>query len=116
MRRSTFDSALLSPLTMAALLTPGAQTNEVVGNGDVGAFKITGGGGSGNEVVLDTTNKSQTQKPQGSFLPVSKPSCLSRPRANAVMSKSSTLRPSCDFMNSCRSSSILSTSRRTILS
>ncbi|MFE6178193.1 calcium-binding protein [Streptomyces sp. NPDC056464] len=49
-------SALLASLAMAALLTPGAHADEVVGNADAGAFKITGGGGSGNDVVLGTTN------------------------------------------------------------
>ncbi|WP_369263509.1 DUF5707 domain-containing protein [Streptomyces sp. R35] len=56
MQRSTFGSALLGSLAIAALLTPGAQATEVVGNADVGDFRITGGGGSGNDVVLGTTD------------------------------------------------------------
>ncbi|MFF1297534.1 MULTISPECIES: hypothetical protein [unclassified Streptomyces] len=41
---------------MAALLVPGAQADEVVGNADAGAFRITGGRGSGNDVVLGVTD------------------------------------------------------------
>ncbi|MFE7274216.1 DUF5707 domain-containing protein [Streptomyces sp. NPDC057623] len=52
----TIGSALLGTLAIAALLTPGAQAAEVVGNADVGDFRITGGGGSGNDVVLGTTD------------------------------------------------------------
>ncbi|MFI6357553.1 hypothetical protein ACIBJF_34100 [Streptomyces sp. NPDC050743] len=56
MRRLTIGGALLGSVVTAALLTPGAQATEVVGNADVGAFRITGGGGSGNDVVLGTTD------------------------------------------------------------
>lgn len=55
MRRSTIGSALLGSAALAALLTPGAQADDVVGNLDLGTFKITGGGGSGNDVVLGIT-------------------------------------------------------------
>ncbi|WP_461096585.1 calcium-binding protein [Streptomyces bullii] len=47
---------MLGSLAIAALLAPGAQADEVVGNVDIGAFRITGGGGSGNSVVLGTTD------------------------------------------------------------
>ncbi|WDV53312.1 calcium-binding protein [Streptomyces coeruleorubidus] len=55
MRKSTIGSALIGSLAIAALLAPGAQADEV-GNADVGAFQITGGGGTGNDVVLGTTD------------------------------------------------------------
>jgi hypothetical protein len=56
MRRTTIGAALTGALAMAALLVPGAQADEVVGNADAGAFRITGGGGSGNDVVLGVTD------------------------------------------------------------
>ncbi|MEU6544572.1 DUF5707 domain-containing protein [Streptomyces sp. NPDC046859] len=56
MRRTTIGSALLGSVALAALLTPGARADEVVGNLDLGSFRITGGGGSGNDVVLGTTD------------------------------------------------------------
>ncbi|MCF3131013.1 calcium-binding protein [Streptomyces olivochromogenes] len=56
MRTLTIGSALLGSLAVAALLAPGAQATEVVGNIDVGTFRITGGGGAGNDVVLGTTD------------------------------------------------------------
>ncbi|KUN24138.1 hypothetical protein AQJ23_21385 [Streptomyces antibioticus] len=56
MRRLTIGSGLLGALAIAALLTPGARAAEVVGNADLGAFRITGGGGAYNDVVLGTTN------------------------------------------------------------
>ncbi|GGV01517.1 hypothetical protein GCM10010260_42520 [Streptomyces filipinensis] len=56
MRRITIGSALLGSAAIAALLAPGAQANEVVGDADVGGFRITGGGGAGNDVVLGTTD------------------------------------------------------------
>ncbi|MFC7909620.1 DUF5707 domain-containing protein [Streptomyces nigra] len=57
MRRSTIGSALLGSVALAALLTPGARADDVVGNLDLGTFKITGGGGSGNDVVLGITER-----------------------------------------------------------
>ncbi|MEY9992079.1 hypothetical protein ABIE67_004111 [Streptomyces sp. V4I8] len=55
MRRLTIGSALIGSVALATLLVPGAQADEVVGNADAGAFRITGGGGTGNDVVLGTT-------------------------------------------------------------
>lgn len=55
MRKLSIGAALSGALAIAALLTPGAQADEVVGNVDVGRFQITGGGGAGNAVVLGTT-------------------------------------------------------------
>ena len=54
MRRSTFGSALLGSLAIAALLAPGAQATE--GDLHVSDFRITGGGGAGNDVVLGITD------------------------------------------------------------
>ncbi|MFF4508317.1 calcium-binding protein [Streptomyces sp. NPDC001401] len=56
MRRSVIGSALLGALAAAALLTPSAQADEKVGNVDLNDFRITGGGGSGNDVVLGITD------------------------------------------------------------
>lgn len=56
MRRTTIGAALTGALAMAALLVPAAQADDVVGNADAGAFKITGGGGSGNDVVLGVSD------------------------------------------------------------
>jgi uncharacterized protein DUF5707 len=54
MRRSTFGSALLGSLAIAALLAPGARASG--GNLHVSDFRITGGGGAGNDVVLGITD------------------------------------------------------------
>lgn len=54
MRRSTFGSALLGSLAIAALLAPGAQASG--SDLHVSDFRITGGGGSGNDVVLGITD------------------------------------------------------------
>ncbi|MFI0963869.1 calcium-binding protein [Streptomyces sp. NPDC021080] len=56
MRKLTLGAALAGAAAMAGLLAPGAQATEVVGNVDLGHFKITGGGGAGNDVVLGTTD------------------------------------------------------------
>ncbi|MFB6778617.1 calcium-binding protein [Streptomyces sp. NPDC056352] len=55
MRKLTLGAALSGALAIAALLAPGAQAADVAGNVDVGQFRITGGGGAGNAVVLGTT-------------------------------------------------------------
>lgn len=54
MRRSMFGSAVLGSLAIAALLAPGAQAD--TGDLHVSDFRITGGGGSGNDVVLGITD------------------------------------------------------------
>ncbi|MGC4986913.1 calcium-binding protein [Streptomyces sp. DT193] len=52
MRKLTLGAALAGAVAVAGLLAPGAQATEVVGNVDVGHFKITSGGGVGKDVVL----------------------------------------------------------------